>query len=140
MEEYKVVITDVDGVEFDGILITGEDSGSDNLSLMLRSERCSVSRDAEDYFSALCQIREELEKDGMIIVCNGGSKDVYPSPMMRDMGDGDQAYRLIIGQPASLSNTVNIFDSDVEKFISCTVKEQEEFYQFWLKSKKVNPS
>ncbi|MTI30959.1 hypothetical protein [Xanthovirga aplysinae] len=90
----------------------------------------------EDYFTFLCRIRESLEKDGVSVICNGASKDVYPSPMMRDMGDGDQAYRLKIGVPAKMTDVVNIFEVDKDNFISSTVSEQKEFYNEWLKVKK----
>lgn len=96
-----------------------------------------LSKTADDYFSALNLIRRELEKDNILIVCNGASKDVYPSPMMRDMGDGDLAYRLKLGYKAKREDIVNIFDVDKDKFIPSTVDEQEKYYNEWLTVKKI---
>ena len=136
--KYKVLAKDIKGEEFEGLFELEELQNTNDVSLSFSYAENSVNQVAEDYFTALCRIREELEKQGVSVICNGASKDVYPSPMMRDMGDGDQAYRLKVGVPAKMTDVVNIFEVDKDNFIPSTVLEQEEFYQEWLKVKK-NP-
>lgn len=128
----KVFVKEQNGNEVEGWLEIEE--SHIELALVYNDKR--ISKTAEDYFSALCLIRRELEEEGIVLICNGASKDVFPSPMMRDMGDGDQAYRLKIGSPARMSDVVNIFDLDKDAFIVSTVDEQEMYYKEWLDSKK----
>jgi hypothetical protein len=109
----------------------------DKIEITLLDENKIFTKTADNYFDALCQLRMELEQEGIILVCNGSSKDVYPSPMMLDMGDGDKAYRLKLGMPARMVDIVNIFDLEKERFIECTVKEQEDYYREWLDTKKM---
>ena len=84
----------------------------------------------EDYFHAMQQIRLQLEKDGIYLYCYGASKNVYPSAMSIDMGAGQKAYRLAIGEHAKISSLVSIFDSGDDIVLS-TVAEQEQYYRDW---------
>lgn len=90
---------------------------------------------AENYFTALQNLRSILEKQGVQICCNGAARNVYPSPMLLSMGDGYMAYKLFKGSNASMANLVNIFDYD-NSLEWCTVSEQRKFYQEWLDSLK----
>ena len=47
---------------------------------------------AESYFETLQNLRQELERDGIQILCNGAAKNVYPSPMTLAMGEVRRAY------------------------------------------------
>ncbi len=134
--KYKVLAANIKEEEFEGWFELEELQNTDDVSLSFLYAENSVNQVAADYFTALCRIREELEKQSISVICNGASKDVYPSPMMRDMGDGDQAYRLKIGVPPKMTDVVNIFEVDKNNFIPSTVIEQEEFYKEWLKVKK----
>ena len=128
----KIPVKDRNGNEVEGWIEIEED----RIELVLDYNNKRISKTADDYFSALSLIRRELETQGIILICNGASKDVFPSPMIRDMGDGDQAYRLKIGFPAKMADVVNIFDVDKDNFIASTVDEQENHYKDWLDSKK----
>jgi hypothetical protein len=88
-----------------------------------------------DYFASLALIRRDLEAQGWLLFCYGGSKNVWPSGMCRDMGGGLQAYKLRMGEPPRQMDLVDIFDSgaDVEP---ATVDEQEAFAQKWLGNRK----
>jgi hypothetical protein len=88
-----------------------------------------------DYFAAMCAIRRELEKEGLIPYCYGASRNVYPSGMGRDMGSGLKAYQMVLGRQAKMDHLVFIFDSgpDVEPV---SVDEQEAFVQQWFESIK----
>ena len=89
--------------------------------------------DAEDYFTALADIREELAPLGLFPKIYGASRNVYPSPMSRSMGAGEKAYRLAMGRQAASRDLVSIFDHgpDLEP---ANVQEQRNFYESWLKS------
>ena len=84
-----------------------------------------------DLFESLLQIRKELEKSGMKLLCNGARKDVWPSPMSRSMGGGKKAYLMETGKSAT--ELVCIFDY-AEPHLVGTVSEQREFYNQWIES------
>ncbi len=83
-------------------------------------------------FEALQIARNEASKVGLTLLCNGARLNVYPSPMMRSMGGAAMAYTLTLGEQAQRKNIVCIFDNTEEPI--STPKEQDEFYQRWLKS------
>lgn len=104
-----------------------------SLKLMLQRDAKEYSASSSDFFDALCFVRQELEKEGVMINCYGSSKNVYPSGMGRDMGAGLQAYKLELGRRAEMEHLVYIFDQgpDVELV---SVDEQRTFYMQWLRS------
>lgn len=78
-------------------------------------------------------LRRELEKNEIQIICNGAAKNVYPSRMQLSMGTGIKAYKMYIGKQAKMSDVVNIFDCDGElEFVK--IEEQSNFYNEWLRS------
>ena len=85
-----------------------------------------------DFFSCFCRLREKTPD--IIYLCKGAKKNVYPSSMGKDMGKGLLAYQLTMGKKTSNDNLVNIFDFDDIDIV--TPKEQQEFYNKWLKSIK----
>lgn len=80
-------------------------------------------------------MREQLEKVELYPVCYGASRNVFPSGMCRDMGNGLRAYRMKIGSRVGRGDLVSIFDSgpDVEP---TSVQSQREFFDTWLNSRK----
>jgi len=96
--------------------------------LSLRRWNGTISRSARDFWDALLEIRLELEKEGILVHCYGGSRDVYPTSMQRITSLGKQAYRLEAGQPREV--VVGTFDAG-EDLDPCPVQEQQEFYRSW---------
>ncbi|MCK9687423.1 hypothetical protein [Scleromatobacter humisilvae] len=92
-----------------------------------------VSASASDFFEALCQIRLQLETEGLRLFCYGSSLNVYPSPMARDMGAGRKAYKMRDGRHASISDLVDIF-SEGPDVIPASVSQQREFFEQWVAS------
>ena len=88
---------------------------------------------AESYFEILQNLRQELERDGIQILCNGAAKNVYPSPMTLAMGEGRRAYKMTWGKQALMKDLVDIFDYD-ESLICCSVEEQNQYYRDWIRS------
>jgi hypothetical protein len=106
----------------------------DQVKLLLTYETTRLEGCSEEgYFRALCKIRLQLEARGALIVCNGASKNVYPSPMIEAMGCGERAYQLSMGKPALTVDLVSIFDS-APGMVPSTVEEQQKFYNAWLES------
>lgn len=84
-----------------------------------------------DFFSCLAQIKD-LHPD-ILILCKGYKINVYPSPMMRQMGHGIKAYELQLGKQALFENLVDIFDFEEEN-LTISNTEQREFYNKWISS------
>lgn len=108
-----------------------EDTQLVKLSLTFANRE--IVRNEDDFWSALCSIRRELEAEGILIKCNGSSKDVWPSGMSIDMSAGEKAYRLELGQQPTVKNIVSIFESGTDIF-PVTLDEQEAFFNQWAKS------
>jgi hypothetical protein len=111
-----------------------EDSELCILSFTYRDLAISVQ--ASDYFEALCQIRLQLEAQQIQLLCYGASKNVYPSGMARDMGQGRRAYKLTMGKQATMADLVDIFATGTD-IQPVTVEEQRRFYESWLTDRKI---
>jgi hypothetical protein len=90
------------------------------------------SEEAEDLFEALKLARNRASSVGLEFICNGARKNVYPSPMSRDMSGGIVAYELTMGQQALRKDIVKLFDETDSEISS--VADQEEYYKDWLAS------
>jgi hypothetical protein len=89
----------------------------------------------EDLFDCLVNLRSDLDKEGVRILCNGARLDTYPSAMSREMSGGKKVYLLRKGEPANPKDLVNTFDeAPIEKIAS--VVDQRENYLEWIKSCK----
>ncbi|WP_145984762.1 hypothetical protein [Methylobacterium aquaticum] len=112
-----------------------EYSGTDDRTkIQLIAENVDVEAFSDrGYFRCLVNIREKLEKLNINIECYGSCENVYPSPMIEAMGYGIKAYRLQMGQRATNSNLVCIFDHEPRLKLA-TVADQELFYKRWLGS------
>lgn len=47
-----------------------------------------TGRDRYDYFGAMLNLRLSLEQHGILLMCMGARRDVWPSGMQRDMAQG----------------------------------------------------
>lgn len=96
------------------------------VKINFRLEDILLSEKDEFPFNALNKIRLELELRDLRLICQGCRIDVHP------IGIYFYAYELELGRPAI--NSVYIFEDieDIKKI--ATVKQQEEFYNKWLKS------
>jgi hypothetical protein len=109
------------------------DEDDDACRVELEYQGASLIGDGADFFDVLCDIRQVLEKKGALLNCYGGSLNVYPSGMTRDMGAGLKAYKLTHGQRGRMQDLVRIFDTgpDVQP---ATVAAQRAYFEAWLKS------
>ena len=99
--------------------------------LTLRLGKKTFQKTANDYFEALCQIREELEKGKIFPCCYGACKNVFPYGLTRGMGNGLKAYKLEFGEQAKV--LVNIFAHD-KNFEPATVADQKKYYEDYCNS------
>jgi hypothetical protein len=106
-----------------------------NVRLELIYDEKQIVKSSPDFFSALSEIRLELETVDAFLRCYGSSKNVYPSPMSLSMGSGDIAHKLVLGKRYYPVDDVWIFGDGPDIEIA-TVEKQAEFYQMWMKSFK----
>ena len=125
------VILNINGKNEEAILIIM--IGDDSLMITLESEFCSITKEGENLFDILCQIRIELEKMSVKLLCKGSCRNVRPSAMILSMGYGRMAYSLGMGKQASKDSLVDIFSPcSIEEY--STVREQSDFFKEWCDS------
>jgi hypothetical protein len=127
MAEYGIKLRCDDGREISGTFTTSEDE--DFCLLILDYDDCKLESEEDDFFDALCTIRNHLEQRGLVPLCYGASINVYPSGMGRDMGSGLKAYKMQRGKQAR--DLVHIFATGPD-IVPSTVEEQREFFEEWL--------
>jgi hypothetical protein len=131
MEHYPVILILPDQAQTQGVFSFNDEAN--NCTLTLQFDGRTTSATADDYFEAMCQLRQLLEVEGIRLHCYGASRNVYPSRMARDMGRGLKAYKMTMGQPAKQTDLVSIFASDAD-VQTATVEEQRAYFRTWLKS------
>jgi hypothetical protein len=138
MDSRTVPIVSSDGRHIPGEFRIWDESpgNADEVLLELHfAGRVLTAHSDSGFFDALCEIRRALEADGFRPVCYGADRVVYPSPMIRSMGNGEKAYRLTTGRQAKKEDLVSIFESDLQ-IVPVSVEEQEDFYEKWIESLK----
>jgi hypothetical protein len=136
-ETYPTPVINPDGSILQAEIQAWEESPSDEDSVLVKLILTDsiLESQADDFFSALTEIRKSLEKSGRLLGNYGSSLQVYPSPMSRNMGSGGKAYKLVMGKQAMTSDLVSIFESGPDVHPS-KVEDQENHYAEWLKSLK----
>jgi hypothetical protein len=84
-----------------------------------------------DAFTALMEVRAQVEHDGYLVGCNGARRNAWASGMQRDMGEGLVCYLLTLGEHESRPPTVHTLDPAPVEELS-TVADQRTFYDAWL--------
>ncbi|WP_192247424.1 hypothetical protein [Mesorhizobium silamurunense] len=68
-----------------------------------------IEAEEDDYFEALCQIRKQLEVEGILPFCYGASCNVFPEGTVTDMSRGLVVCKVKAGERPKESELVNIF-------------------------------
>ncbi|MFI9561588.1 hypothetical protein [Nonomuraea endophytica] len=104
--------------------------GDSSVSLT-RANGSTISAASVDLFDCLAIIRQDLESDGWLLLCNGARRDVYPSPMQRQMARGRYAYLHMQPRTSNSPPHVDIFEP---ADLACvgTVAEQKETIRRWM--------
>lgn len=133
MEEFKIEIP-VIRADQSGGRITIHATVTSSHVCQLKCVDGSISYfadDSEDFFSALLILRRQFERNGVQLLCQGARRNVWPSAMARQMGQGRKAYACELRKPAS--SLVGIFDpAHASECVS--VAEQRAFHEQWFKS------
>lgn len=105
----------------------------DTVEIKFSLEELVLEKEGENYFETLIELRQELEKINIKLLCKGCCKNVYPSGMLLNMGAGRKAYTLICGEQAKMNSLVDIFDScSIEEY--ATIEQQSEYFENWTMS------
>ena len=121
-----------DGITYES-QVEIEDNGLCRIVFKYRGQEY-VTED-ENYFYALKKLRVILERNYIQLLCQGCAVNVYPSPMILDMGDALRAYKLTMGKRAKLDDLVDIFTPCEPKEFA-TIEEQAGFYDAWVRGPK----
>ncbi|MET3878014.1 hypothetical protein [Chitinophaga sp. OAE865] len=116
---------------FDAIISSSVNDGK--IELVFKSNNFHFTAEDNFPFYALIKIRLDLEPHNVKILCNGSRVDVYPSGFLMT---SFKAYKLVIGEPATGEDLLNILEATSELEMMGTVQEQEKYWQEWLKSSK----
>ena len=126
--------------KYDGTVVPGQvtlqneaDENEDLVAVKIKLAEKTYEARAESYFETLQNLRKELERDGIQILCNGAARNVYPSPMTLAMGYGRKASKMTWGKQALRKDLVDIFGYD-ESLVCCGVEEQNQYYMDWIQS------
>lgn len=130
-DRYKVKLRTKSGDHINAVF--AYDDLVDPPTLILRFAGKEITACEYDLFEAFCTIRKQLESVGLQPLCYGASRNVFPSRMSRDMGEGLKAYQLTAGIPAKTKDLIFIFDSGPD-MDPASVAEQEAYYTQWLES------
>ena len=105
----------------------------DTVEIKFSLEELVLEKEGDNYFETLIELRQELEKINIKLLCKGCCKNVYPSGMLLNMGAGRKAYTLICGEQAKMNSLVDIFDScSIEEY--ATIEQQSEYFENWTMS------
>ncbi|MBX3628021.1 MAG: hypothetical protein KF892_23635 [Rhizobacter sp.] len=130
MEQHSIFL--IGGADDEAASLVAEEDGEVcKLACSYRGKVTTAS--ADDFFEALCLIRQELETEGLLLFCYGGSLNVYPSGMTRSMASGKVAYKMQVGRQATKEDLVSIYAEGAD-VIPATVSQQREFFNEWVSS------
>ncbi len=105
----------------------------DGVIIRLSLGKLMLERSGDNYFDTLVELRKELEKMNIKLLCKGCCKNVYPSGMILSMGVGRKAYTLTYGEQAKINSLVDIFDiCSLDEY--ATIEEQSEYFEEWISS------
>lgn len=105
----------------------------DSVEIEFLLEKLMLRKDGDNFFETLTELRKDLEKRDIKLLCKGCCKNVYPSGMLLGMGAGRKAYTLTYGEQAKKSSIVDIFDSCLLEEYG-NIEQQVEFFENWINS------
>ena len=96
----------------------------------------AISANERDYFESFCKIRRQLEPQGLIPLCIGARRDVYPTGMSRQMGGGLRAdiHKMNIRSSANDPVDLVYIFAPAPRELVTTVAEQRDYFKDWVES------
>ncbi len=128
---YEILLRLKDGSKITGKLVRR--SPDPSFWMNLTADGINESASSNDYFDTFAKIRKRLAGKSIYPLCYGASKDIWPSGMSRDMGQGLKAYRLVLGKKAR--ELYNIFETG-DDIDPVHPDIQKEFAEKWFESLK----
>lgn len=107
MESLQVVAASVDGRQ-ESLIVEVDNSSGPSIRI-IRNNRVPDVYGGSDLFECLKGARLALEKEGLLICCQGSRPTVFPSGMGRQMSNGRLAYPLRRTPPLTDADLVDIF-------------------------------
>lgn len=96
-----IMISDSNKLLFEAQITINQQDNIFRLDL-LSDEIRLTNIEGYDFFDCLNKVRQVIEPNGFLILCQGTVINVYPSRMSRDMSDGLKAYSFQIGKKLHL--------------------------------------
>ncbi|MEU4513763.1 hypothetical protein AB0G05_30050 [Nonomuraea wenchangensis] len=92
-----------------------------------------VFRSPVDFEDPLTELRQELERQGLLLLCNRFRRNAFVSSMARQMSTGLSCYLVTLGQPVDPGN---LFDSlgPAPREAVVLAKEGAKFIEEWIAS------
>jgi hypothetical protein len=112
-------------------LIRWEAVGYDAYRVSVEIDGTEWSATEPDAFSALVEVRRELDARGILLGVEGAREQSYPSGMARDQGGGLSVYRMELGQRARRDDLRETFAPAGRLEVS-TVVAQQAFFESWI--------
>jgi hypothetical protein len=84
-------------------------------------------------FDALIAVREQIEPAGVRLCCAASRLDVWPSPLLRSMSDGEAAYVLRIGRRPTGRDVVGVLEP-ADCSLVVPVDEQRAYFARWVRT------
>ncbi|MDE6312574.1 MAG: hypothetical protein K2M46_02980 [Lachnospiraceae bacterium] len=107
--------------------------GEKKAILRFKLRDLEFTKETDNFFDTLIEIRKELEPRNIKLLCKGCCKNIAPSRMSIEMGAGVIAYIMELGKQAT--EKVSIFDEcTINEYAN--VDEQLEFVEQWYESLK----
>ena len=131
-EQYTVYLIGGDTGDDEQAVFTLHDVGT-RCRLTCSYRNKVIEAEEDDYFEALCQIRKQLEAEGLLPFCYGASCNVFPESTVTAMSRGLVVCKIKSGERPKENNLVNIFDEGHD-VVPVFVSMQQEFWDSWLAS------
>jgi hypothetical protein len=101
--------------------------------LTLRGGDRTWSAEGPDLFEALRTLRAKLDKEEILLGCNGARPNAWASGMQRDMGVGKTVYLCELDRGGRPPEVRTLDAAPLDE--AGTVREQDEFHARWLASR-----
>ncbi|MDR8413069.1 hypothetical protein MTP10_30595 [Nonomuraea sp. 3-1Str] len=92
-----------------------------------------IVRSQVDFEDCLVQLRRELERQHLLLLCNRYRRNAFVSSMARQMSGGLACYLVDLGVPADPATVVGSVDPAPSDEVAMA-REQEKFIEEWITS------
>jgi len=120
----KIQIVDSKGSKSEAIISGYLDTTTRECHIQLSYGEVQLQGLGMNFFEAFCRVREQLQNSGLLPICYGACRNVWPSGMLADMCLG--IFANVLEDRSKPAGEVDIFDSGSEMDL-VSVEEQKAF-------------